>query len=871
MSGENRQNDIDADRTAPVSPGSPESCCEEKQRQSQSPLSENAPEDGKTEGDGGVAGDDVPPHKVRRTREEIESMYRNDPRLSMLFGHEPEQKEAAPVWSIKVGGLRLTLNRLLILAGFFLVILICLGAGLFYAIRDYHKQKDFMQAQALFESGDYENARNMLIKVLSDDPNKEEALAALAKIYQKDGDWNNEAFLRQRIMRLNLLDQENLHEFLESAFKARNFGSIYSILHLKLMENPDLPPEEGALYLISALNSSRVSNGRYFYESRKKTDPEYFSSTERGRLAEMMLNAPSMENEQWQNCIASVDQIRDPQTRFETINLLLPFLAERGDRESTERIEKFLHEAVELNSFAGAPMLAKYYYSTYRFDEVIRICEEYLKTRINAVMPILYGESCILSGQPDLIPPMEEKIRNLSDGRQSWIIASYLAALYAFQEGDDARLQVLLQRAGDTIDTPLSTLMKYHLALEKDSRKEILSFLRKIMYGRHFFDFPERARTAALQYLLKKTNEADFDADPELLTVCAEIATLIQTPDDDVSFLQRIILTDHFNRDILTEDELQSALRSFPGDPVLLGIAAEFCLRNGKPVQAMEYISEYKKMKDIPEKTKSSVDVLYMLALEQLGRKEEAEKEFRALVERGDEFLLPFYFDFCTKYGFVDSLRSLCQWIESLPEDSPNRAALPFVRAELLLSEGKKQEALDLFEKSASVYPDYTFHAATRLAENGRTAPALTRYLSLRDVYSDKSLLEIRLAELYAQMGDKDAALASAREAWLMDKNSLTTRFLYGKYLFDAGKYADAVGVLKLPQYKADFPKEMLDLWASAIREQIKADYKTGRYTPAMESVKHLLLYFPEDKVGQEYLERIEKIRRHENVGGRQI
>ena len=866
MSGENTQNELNADRTDPVSVGLPEECGGEE-RCSEGVLSERASEEEGKEEDGAVAGGVAP--QRRRTREEIESQYRNDPRFSMLFDHSADDEKKKPVWSIRVGGIRLTAKRLLILAGFFLIILLCLGASLFYAFKDIDNYKNFMRASELFESGDYEAAKDLLIKVLSEDPNKEEALAELAQIYHHYRDWNNEAFLRQRIMRLNLLDPEKLHEYLESAFLARNFGSIYSILNLRIMDNPELPPEEGALYLIAALNSEHASNGRIFYESRKKSDPEYFSGTERGRFAELLLNAPSMDYGAVQNCLASLDQIQDPQTRFEMISMLLPFLSKRGDRESTERIEKLLQEAVELNDYAGAPMRAKYCYSLYRFDEVIELCDEYLKTRINAIMPILYGESCILSGRSELIPSMAERIRRLGGGRQSRIIASYLDALSAFQERDDARLRLLLQNAGATIETPLSSFMKFHLAMESDSPKEILYFLREIMRGRPFLDFQQRARTAALQYLLKKT-DTDFESDPEQLTVCAEIASLIQTPDDDVSFLQRFILSDHFKRDVLTEEELQSALESFPDDPVLLSIAAEFYLMNGKPVQAMECILEYKELKDIPETSKTSVDVLYMLALEQLGRKEDAEKEFRILVERGDEVLLAFYFEFCSENKFIDSLQSLGRWIESLPKDSPNRAALPFIQAEILLSEGKTQEALDLFEKSSSVQPYFVFHAASRLAEAGRTAPALKRYLSIRDTYPDKSLLEMRLSRIYEQTGDAAAALACAREAWLADRNSLITRYLYGRLLSEKGQYADALDVLRIPPYKAIFPQEMLDLWAKAIREQIKADYKSGRYTPALDSVKQLLLYFPEDKVGREYLDRIERIRRHETVGGRQ-
>ncbi len=865
MSAENDRNK-DAGMAEPVSAGSPEERREgERRSPSFSPASAKEEE---KEGDGDAAGA-ASPRSERRTREELETQFRNDPRLSMLFDHADDAVKKTPSeWCVHFGGLRLTMKRLLILFAFLLVFLLCLGGSLFYALRDFSKYRNFSRASALFEAGDYDAAREVYIKVLKSDPNNEAAVAAMAQIYHFFGDWNNETFLRHRLVRLNPLSKEYYREFLESAFRARNFGSIYSQLNLKVLEGIDLPPDEGALYLISALNSGHASNAKSFYSGKTKSDPEYFSGTERGRIADILFHASEMNYEQAQNCFASRNEIQDMLSRFELNDVLVQFYSKRGDRESEEKVETLLLECLEMNNYTGAPKLAKHYYSNYRFEDAIKICDEFLKTKINAVMPVLYGESCLLSGNAELIPPMAEKIRQLHAGRQSKIITSYLDALTAFHNGDDARLPLLLQTTSSTIETPLSSLMQLHLALKNDSPTEIITLLERIMKGHPFMDFQQRARSAALQYLMEK-NDEDLDSNPDLLSLCAGIAVLIQTKDDDVPFLQRIILTDHFRRSVMTEEEIKSALQLFPDDPVLLELAVKFYLTNAKPERAMEYIAEYKELKDIPEKTRPVIAALHMLALDQLDRKGEAEKEFRKLVEQnGDENLLALYFNFCAENDFVDSLKSLSGWIESLPADSPNRAALPFVRAELLFSEGKQTEALDLFERTPAALPRFVFHAAARLAEAGRTDAAIKRYSSIRDTYPDRSLLELRLSELYTAAGDKDAALDSARIAWEKKRNSLMTRYVYAKCLFGNGQYADALGILNFPQYKASFPKEMLELWSKAIREQIKADFKAERYTPAMEATKFLLIYFPDDKEGRDYFEQLERIRRHETVGG---
>ena len=805
----------------------------------------------------------TPASGERLTREELENRYRNDPRFNSLFDHEIRKRKKRTTHYVKVGGIRLTPKRILILCGFLLMFLICMFSSFFYALKDIGKYKNYSRACAVFETGDYEKAKELFIKVINDDPNKEDAIKAMAQIYQHYGDWANEAFFRQRLVRLNPLNEAYYRDFLNAAFRARSFGTIYSILNLKVMENPELPPEEGALYLISALHFGYVSNGKTFYAERTKSNPKYFSSTEYGRYAELLLKASEITPEKARNMIASLPDIKDKQVRFETINTLLYVLAKKGGRESDEQMEKLLLESVELNEFAGAPMLADYYFSHYKFKDTLRICEDFLKTKMNIIMPILYGESCLLSGQPELIPPFAEKMRHLL-GRQSKILASYLDALYAFSEGDETRLRAAMLETGATIDTQVSSLVKLQLAIGSDSTKEIFQLLEKIIKN-PFLDFPQRARTVALAYLLKQA-DSDLAASPDRLTVCADIALLIQTPDDDVSFLKRIILLDRFKRDLLTEEELLSAMDTYSGDPVLLWIAAEYYLKRGQAARAMDYISEYNSLKDI--ESNDSMVILHILALDQLGRKDEAETEFRTLVEsRGDGKLLSLYFDFCAENEMIDSLKSLSAWIESLPKDLPNRAALPFIRAEILLSEGKQDQAFGLFEKSPSDDPQLIFHAATRLAEAGRNDAALARYLSVRDTYPDKALVNLNLSALYQAKGDAKKALECARIAWDVNQNDLQARYIYGKRLFEAGQYAEVISVFKFPQFKASFPQEMLDLWSKAMHEQIRADFDAGRYTPAMEGAKYLLIYFPDDEVGLDYVEMIQAIRRHEKTG----
>jgi len=804
---------------------------------------------------------------ARPTREELESKYRQDPRFTMLFDHsKPEKDQEHPQRHYpRVAGIRLTPKRIVILSGFLLIMLGCLGACLFLLVKDIDRSIECARAIALYKAGDYEDAKDKLIQVLNRDPHKEAAVAALADIYHKFGDWGNETFFRQRLTRLNPLNEQYYKDYIDCAMRARNYNVIYSLLSLKVQDPDALDPEIATLYLISALHSDHVSNGKSFFRAKTLADPGFFSRTEMGRLGEVTLKAEPMTPKDAEKLFATLADAKDPIVRFEVLNMRAYLLSMFQDEneEHDARIEAMLVEAAELNNFAGAPILANYYFSRYRFADAIRVCDEFLKTKLNTLMPILYGESCLLSGKPELIAPLADRIRKL-EGRQSRVITAYLDALQAFSAGDMDETRACLQASGNSIETPLSSLMALIAAVKSRSSDEVRFTLNRLMLRPPFLDIQERARSAALSFLLSEIGGLKRFSDPDRITEYASIAELIRTSGDDSPFLQRIILLDKYNRNALNEDELQNTLETFPGDPVLLQIAAEYYLFHDDTKRAMEYIEHYRKGMEVS--APDTMSVLHMLVLDRLGRQEEAEKEFRSIVENdpdnGD--LLYYYYAYCTSHGFTDALRELEKRVAALPRNSSLREFLPFIRAELLFADGDRKAALDAFESAKTGRPDLIGHAGDFLAAGGRTDAAIQRYLSIQEDSPDKAELQLKLSRLYREKNDLATARKHAYAAWSQDREDLDARFAYAQFLVDEKSYEDAIDVLKFPQYKASFPENVIELWSTAMREQIKLDFQNGRYTPAYEDAKQLLVYFPYDDEAQDYVRRIEQIRQEE-------
>jgi tetratricopeptide (TPR) repeat protein len=278
----------------------------------------------------------------------------------------------------------------------------------------------------------------------------------------------------------------------------------------------------------------------------------------------------------------------------------------------------------------------------------------------------------------------------------------------------------------------------------------------------------------------------------------------------------------------------------------------------------MDYIEQYRK--DTEGTGPDEMTVLYMLVLDQLGRHEEAEEEFRGIMERdpdnGD--LLFYYYTYCARHGFLDPLRELEKRVAALPQDSSLREFLPFIQAEIRFADGDRKAALDVFESAKTERPDLIDYAGDFLAAGDRTDAAIGRYLSIQENAPDKAQLHLKLSRLYRKKNDLPSARKHAYAAWAQDREDLDARFAYAQFLVEEKQYADAIEVLKFPQYKAVFPENVLDLWSVAMREQMRFDFQNARYTPAFEAAKHLLIYFPYDEEAQDYIRRVEQIRQEE-------
>ncbi len=734
------------------------------------------------------------------------------------------------------------------------VLLSCLGFLGYFGIKTMRRSHLRSEARKAFAAEDWKKAENLLNEYVGKDPDSEEDFVRLAQVYHHLGNTGEEMRCWYKASALNPLKPEYWDNYTGCAVNARNFDHLYSSLSRKAVLNAKLAPKEMMLYLISAVMTNHVKEAEKYYERIHKADPMSFQKDDLGRFTEFLVTIGKHTDDERTTFIDNGIQSNDPFVRLESILLRIASLAISGDNLESiqEQKESLLKQAVELNRFAATPLLVNYYFSRMKFDSVIEIAEPYLADIENLLLSILYAESCVYGAHPEKLKPLIEHFRSL--GQKYRIQTAYFEALYDFSQNDDDFARHLME-VGGAAQTDLANLMNLQVALNNDNEEKIVSLVETIMKNPPFCDLRERARSAVQHYLWSKIEEnPNFAEDPRII----KIAQLISDPNKTDPLLMRIMITDQMDRNVLTRQVLQEKLEAFPQDPYLLQVAAEFELFNGNPEQCLDYIERFYAL-EIEERS-ITLDLLHMLALELAGRVDEAAKEFAALVENNEmnRRLLYRYLRFCIDHERMEELSAMADRLgaSEVPE---LKALTPFFRAEALLLQGKKDEALSLLKTAKTDHPDFALRAADLFSTYDVLDEALSRYLTLVDKYPDKQLVFANISEVYLAKGMKAEALSYAKQAWEMNRDSPIGQFVYAKMLAENGQYQDAEKVLKIPNRKIELPNEVKELWTDIMHHAIEDSIANQRFMQAEEQCKHLLIFEPDDASAKENLEKARK------------
>ena len=728
------------------------------------------------------------------------------------------------------------------------ILLACLGALGYFGVKTLRRSHLRTEARGAFAAEDWKKAEKLLNEYVGKDPDSEEDFVRLAQVYRHFGDTGMEMLCWHRASALNPLKPEYWDDYAECAMNARDFQHLYSALSRKVLSSAELSAKDKLRYLISAVMTNHVKDAERYYEEMCKADPEAFRKDDLARFAEFLVTIGKRSDAERESFINDGIKSDDPFVRLESILLRFSSLAVSRDNDESirEQKETLLKQAAELNRFAAAPLLVNFYFSRMKFSSVIETAEPYLADIENNLVAILYAESCVYGAQPEKLKPLIEHFRSL--GLNYRMQTAYFEALYDFSQNDDDFAGHLM-KVGSAARTDLANLMNLQIALNDDNLEIIVGALETIMTNPPFCDLQERARSAARHYLGTKIKEnPGFADDPRMI----KIARLVSDGKNDDALLMRILISDQRNRNVLTRQILEENLGAFPEDPYLLQVAAEYELFNGDPGKCLEYVGRFYDQKR--EERSITFDLLHMLALELMGRVDDATKEFIELLDHTemDRDLLYRYLRFCIAHERKDELAKMADRLDASSEPDLKSLA-PFFRAEALLLQEKKDEALALLKTAKTYHPDFAFRAANLFCTYDVLDEALSRYLALLDKYPDKRLILANIAEVYQAKGMKAEALSYAKQVWETNQDNVTAQYIYAKMLAANGQYQDAEKVLIIPNRKVELSDEIRELWTDIMLHCVQEDIEKGQFQRAIDRARHYLFLYPDDPTFQEF------------------
>lgn len=729
------------------------------------------------------------------------------------------------------------------------------------AIRRTHLRRE---AMAAYENKDYPLAERLLLQYVRKDPNAEAEFAALANIYHEFGNTGMEAQMWQTASSLNPLNREYYEKMLASATESANYTLLHGILGRRLKSGETYDDRDLYLFVISSCRSNYAKDGNETYKKQVQADPEAFHKNDLGRLAEFLVKYDSLSNGERSNYLNDALNSEDPVVRFEAILCSVRQLR-RQSGDGTDRakeIEALLKQAVETNYYAGTLYLADFLFSQCRFSDVCSVLEPYLKTIEDVNLFLLYAESCVFEQKPDELRALEEMLRRKSGA--FGILSEYCGILIAYLENDEEKLTAAVRKSGNIIYSPLSRFIRLRVALTNGSFDEIRAVAQEIFSSPPFHDLHNRALVLCVDYLSEQMEKEDVKKDPSQM---AALAKILSGYFQGNRMLTEIILLDQYKKGLAKEADVMAALEEFPDDALLMRIAAEYLIFNGKAEQALSILeSVLAASEEAEEQPDRDLLFLDMLALDQLKRHDEASAIFQTLVEQS-EFnldLLHQYFQFCADYGRTEDLTSMADKLDSLKDGKLEHFG-KFFRAAALLATAEDDEemenkALDLLASTPTGHPDFTFYAANSLCKYDRLDEAETKYKAILKTYRFPALIYVNLAELYHAREDEQKALEMAKTAYDMEKTSMLPAFIYATRLSEAGRYQEAVDVLKFPRHAVNYREDVVELWCDCMRRLLEKSMADRRYLQAEEQCKHLLIIAPDDEFGKENMEKVREI-----------
>ena len=715
-------------------------------------------------------------------------------------------------------------SHIVLIAVSILILLGCISMTVLLLFSNYQNVRLFKQAKNNFLRGDEAAlalAETQLLQITAQDSDNEAAFIMLAEIASRKKVYPEQVYYRFMAHRLNPLSSENKEKYIESLCFARYFDRLEHFLAQK----SSLSERDRQLLFYAAGRNGNIN---------KYPQPLKYKDSRIAELAFLLFKHSKLTDAQKLTELGKISSKGDAFLEQEIL------VAETDLYLTTQKVdaaEKSLLQAYELNNYAFAPALGRFYSDYRNFGKAVAIFEKHLAVYNDQTVAIQLAEIYCLLKQTDKIIKLRTDYQ-ADSGSRAMLCSYYFDALIALNQNNITALKELTAPLRNIINTPLAAFIFFCADAQESDPATVLASYNALQAHRTYLDLQERADDILLEYL--KKSFAANSATPEKLL---PLATVLYQRKPDIFTAKFILLTQKRSNSINIV-LLKDALKRFGNDQGVIKLAIEYYLKN-EPVEAEKLIGAYKK-----NFASQAGDMLrYELAL--YTQKKDYRKISALFRQNFKPEMRSAYWAFASFTMREDDLRFL----------SSDKLYAPFCQALLLIKKGDKKSACDLLEKADHQGNQaLLFLAAKTLAENGRNQAALARYRMFPEKSPYRVTVLLNMAELLAERGDLPRAEESARQAYDLAPQDVETQFCYADKLYKLNKLSmipDVVKISASPNHRRRLEK----LWIAGMEQRIRECNINTQWEKAWKLCQQLKGVAPDNNTALDLDKKLKQMR----------
>ena len=256
-------------------------------------------------------------------------------------------------------------SHILLIVTSVLILLGCIGITAYLLFSNYQNVRLFKQAQGNFQRGDADSlnlAEAQLQQLIRTDHDNEAAYIMLAAIAEKRKTYPEQVYYSYMAHRLNPLSDDNKANYIKSLWFARYFDRLENFLS----QQYDLPDNWNQLLLYSA---GRNGNFNKYKAQLARRD----NDNSIGELAFLLFRYKHLSTEQKLRALKNIKS-----NEFAKQELLAAAAELNLANADFDNAEKALLEAYDLNPYAFAPVLGRFYANIRTLGQALPYFEKHL-------------------------------------------------------------------------------------------------------------------------------------------------------------------------------------------------------------------------------------------------------------------------------------------------------------------------------------------------------------------------------------------------------------------------------------------------------------------------------------------------------------